>query len=109
MNSNSVRVSAELFEQARSQGALLSRSTAQQLEHWARIGAALEAAGLTVPATTELIAHAGATSEKELWKDKRARQGRDREAVKAGKVTGEQLRWFRNGLAKKVKLVGSPL
>ena len=46
MSSNSIRVGAELFRLAQQQGALMSRSAAQQVEHWARIGAALEATGL---------------------------------------------------------------
>ena len=45
MSSNSIRVSAALFEQAQRQGELMCRSTAQQVEHWARLGAALEAEG----------------------------------------------------------------
>lgn len=110
MTSNSVRVSAELFEHARTQGELLSRSAAQQIEHWARIGAALEAAGLSVPAAAGLLTSSGTVaSEKELWRDKRARQARDRAAVQAGTVRGEDLRWFRNGVAKRVRLIGSPL
>lgn len=55
MGSNSIRISADLFEQAARQGAVLSRSAAQQLEHWARLGAALEASGLSVPQLVALL------------------------------------------------------
>ena len=43
----SVRISDDLFELARGESAAMSRSIAQQLEHWARIGVALEQAGIT--------------------------------------------------------------
>jgi hypothetical protein len=45
MSSNSIRISAELFERAQQQGEALSRSAAQQVEHWARLGAVLEQSG----------------------------------------------------------------
>lgn len=43
----SVRISDDLFEAARSESGAMSRSIAQQLEHWVKIGAALEQAGVT--------------------------------------------------------------
>lgn len=39
------RIDTELFEAARAVGAVQSRSAAQQLAHWARIGRELEASG----------------------------------------------------------------
>lgn len=42
-----MRVDVDLFEAARSAGATLSRSAAQQLTHWARIGRELEASPST--------------------------------------------------------------
>lgn len=39
-----VRLSRELIETARETGALQSRSIAGQIEHWARLGRAIEAA-----------------------------------------------------------------
>lgn len=41
-STNPIRVDGELFEAARSVGAVTSRSAAQQLSHWARIGRELE-------------------------------------------------------------------
>ena len=38
------RIDLELFEAARAKGARASRSAAQQLAHWARIGRAIESA-----------------------------------------------------------------
>lgn len=37
------RIDVELFESARAAGALMSRSGAQQVSHWARLGRELEA------------------------------------------------------------------
>lgn len=39
------RLDGELFEAAKAAGAVLSRSAAQQIAHWARIGRELEASG----------------------------------------------------------------
>jgi hypothetical protein len=38
------RIETDLYESAKSVGALMSRSAAQQVNHWARIGRELEAA-----------------------------------------------------------------
>ena len=43
MSSTPVRIDGELFEAARASGAAFSRSAAQQLTHWARLGRELEA------------------------------------------------------------------
>ena len=44
-----IRVDDELYASAKSEGALMSRSAAQQIAHWARIGRELEAAGSVSP------------------------------------------------------------
>ena len=43
----SIRICDELFDLARDESGVMSRSIAQQLEHWAKIGAALEQADVT--------------------------------------------------------------
>ncbi|MFQ4149241.1 hypothetical protein AAGW05_11150 [Arthrobacter sp. LAPM80] len=43
-NTMPMRVDGNLFDAAKAQGAIASRSAAQQLSHWARIGRELEAA-----------------------------------------------------------------
>src|SRR5882762_8842644 len=43
----SARISDEIYDLAQQEAAVMSRSIAQQLEHWARIGAAIESAGVT--------------------------------------------------------------
>jgi hypothetical protein len=43
----SIRIADDLYAAVQQEGAVMTRSIAQQLEHWARLGAALEAAGVT--------------------------------------------------------------
>jgi hypothetical protein len=43
----SVRISDDLFALARGEAVTMSRSIAQQLEHWGKLGAAVEQAGIT--------------------------------------------------------------
>lgn len=107
MASNSLRVSAELFEQARSEGELLSRSTAQQLEHWARLGRQLEALGLTVADVKSLLDER--RGDEELWAYKRARQAQDMANMASGAVKQESLMWFSGGKARRMRIPNSPL
>src|SRR5256885_15195880 len=43
----SIRISDDAYALVQQEAALMSRSIAQQLEHWAKLGAALELAGVT--------------------------------------------------------------
>ncbi len=113
--SNSIRIAAQLFEMAREHGDLMSRSAAQQVEYWARLGAALEAQGLSVSETTAMLRGGGAAPvvttampEEHMWAEKRARQERDLQAVRSGRADGQQMSWFADGWAKTAKLVDSP-
>ncbi|MEO3693402.1 TA system antitoxin ParD family protein [Roseateles paludis] len=107
MSSNSVRISAELFNTARDEGAVLSRSTAQQVEHWARLGAALEATGLSVAQVAALLQREAA-GDAALWAHKRAQQQADMKNARAGRVSQKQLSWFSGNKAKRVKLRDTP-
>lgn len=112
MASNSVRIEASLFEAARVEGAVQSRSAAQQIEHWAKLGAALESCGLTVSQVASLLRsshqeHQDA-GDGDLWTFKRQRQRHDLSAAAEGKVTQNQLSWFSGGKARDLKLIGSP-
>lgn len=111
MSSNSLRVNGELFAEAQRQGELLSRSAAQQIEHWARIGAALEARGLSVHAALTLLMEPSATIDppESLWAAKRAAQRRDLEAMRSGRVSSRELSWFGGGRARNAVIEGSPL
>lgn len=109
MSSNSVRIEANLFEAARAEGALQSRSTAQQIEHWAKLGAALESCGLTVGQVASLLRSSGqGTGDASLWAFKRQKQQHDIAAAAGGKVTQAQLSWFSGGKARGLKLIDSP-
>jgi hypothetical protein len=51
------RINQELFEAARSAGERMSRSAAQQLDHWARLGRELERSpGITLDAIERVLA-----------------------------------------------------
>ena len=114
MSSNSIRVDAELFRIAREQGNLMSRSAAQQIEHWARIGSALEECDLTVAQVARLLQGqaegeaAKAPGDFDLWAFKRERQSTDMANARSGRVTQAQLSWFSDGVARSVKLTNSP-
>lgn len=112
MSSNSIRVGEELFNTAREEGALMSRSAAQQIEHWARLGAALEAAGLTVGQAASLLQkqadEAPEPGDAKLWAFKRDRQRADFKDAQSGRVTQDQLSWFPGEKARNLKLIDSP-
>lgn len=111
MSSHSLRVSGDLFDQALRQGAVLSRSAAQQLEHWARLGAAVEASGLSVPELVALLQgrvtppnplaadaaaqHTGLLTasepEAQIWSSKRAQQQRDLSSITSGQTDNEAM------------------
>lgn len=114
MSSNSIRVGAELFALAQREGKLMSPSTAQQVEHWARLGVALEAKGLSVADVARLLGggevqpEETVASEQALWAFKRERQARDLRSVRAGRQPAAAMSWFAGGKAKAARLVGSP-
>ena len=105
--SNSLRVSSALFEAAASTGAALDRSTAQQVEHWARLGRALEEQGLTVGAAIQLLS-APVESEEALWKRKRRLQNRDLALVESGRARQSDMHLFSPGMAQRVKILNGP-
>jgi hypothetical protein len=116
MSSNSIRISAELFESAQRQGETLSRSTAQQVEHWARLGAVVEQSGLSVDEVVRLLRDGKTLGEpaeqgsgKALWNAKRAQQARDIAAVESGQESNESMSWFSGGRARRAKAIDSPL
>ncbi len=51
----SVRVSDDLYALAQKASQALSRPLAQQMEYWARLGAALDAAGISTAAAMQLL------------------------------------------------------
>jgi hypothetical protein len=107
MSSNSIRVSERLFEQAKAAGEVWSRSAAQQVEHWARIGQQVESLGLTVRDVLELLERRAGPSEASLWAYKRAWQQEDLQRLEEGEPA-EPVSLFSGGLARKARLPGSP-
>lgn len=51
----SIRVSDDMYELASNAGAVLHRSLAEQFEYWARLGAALDAAGISMDEAAQLL------------------------------------------------------
>jgi hypothetical protein len=71
-------------------GEALTRSTAQQVEHWARIGQAVESAGLSVADLVGLLTGEwAALDESQAWEDKRRRQAHDLQEQAAGTRSGK--------------------
>ncbi len=98
-----------MFAAARAEGAVQSRSTAQQIEHWAKLGAALESCGLTVGEVASLLRSSGrGAGDAKLWAFKHQWQQHDIAAAVDGKVTQTQLSWFSGGKARGLKLIDSP-
>jgi hypothetical protein len=126
MSSNSVRVSAGLFQSAQEKGEDMTRSTAQQIEHWARLGTALENAGLSIDEMISVLrgeAERGADSKdrrpkgrlsskivpaEQMWAEKRAKQRTDMDNVRSGKVPGMAMGWFSAKRIRQVKILDSP-
>ena len=114
MSSNSIRVGAALFREAQQEGEIMSRSAAQQIEYWARLGAALEAAGLSVAGAARILgsrppsAQVRVASEKALWALKRQQQHQDLDSVRSGRQSAKSMSWFANGRARSAKLIDSP-
>ncbi len=86
----SIRVSDDLYRLADSASASAHRSLAQQIEYWAALGRAIEAAGVT---TVE--------AQKVIEGDPRARE---RALLKAGLATPESMYLFPVALARKAKV-----
>ena len=86
----SIRVSDDLYKLADSASASAHRSLAQQIEYWAALGRAIEAAGVTT-----------AQAQKVIEGDLRARE---RALLKAGLANPESMYLFPVELARKTKI-----
>ena len=105
--SKSLRISDPLFDAATAAGETLSRSAAQQVEHWARLGRALEKRGLTMDAAAVLLQSAN-TAAPDPWADKRARQRRDVARLDAGLAKQDDMAWFTADMARNAKILNGP-
>ena len=86
----SIRVSDRLYDLADATSQKMHRSLAQQIEHWAELGRALEAAGVTTVQILEI-----------LEGDARARE---RLMLKLGLATQESMYLFPIALARKTQV-----
>ena len=109
--SKSLRVSDALFVAAQNAGSSLTRSTAQQVEHWARLGQTLESSGLTVMQAIALLNDQveAVASEDAMWQDKRQRQSADMDSVRTGARSAAHMNWFLSGVARNAKVIDGPL
>ena len=74
----SIRVSDGIYELAASAGEAVNRSLADQIEYWARLGASLDAAGITMAQALELLGGDAALKERVIAHVGRLRSTRQR-------------------------------
>ena len=86
----SVRISDDLYSMARLEAMMMNRSVAQQIEHWAAIGQAVEARGDMPEIREAAIAHARA---------------RDHDRVRRGKLKAKDLHFIPAEWAREAKIV----
>lgn len=86
----SIRISDDLYSMARLEAAMMHRSVAQQIEHWAAIGQVLEVRG-DLPEVRELsIAHM---------------RLRDHDRVRTGKAKARDYHFIPSDMIKNAKIV----
>jgi len=86
----SVRISEELYSMAATEAVLMHRSLAQQIEHWAAIGQAVEARTELAEVRSATISH---------------QRARDHERVRRKRVSSDQLAFIPKAWARKAKVV----
>jgi hypothetical protein len=86
----SIRVSDDLYKLADSASAVAHRSLAQQIEYWAALGRAIEAAGVTTVQAQQVI-------EGDL-------RMRERALLKLGLADPQSMYLFPTALARKTKI-----
>ena len=103
----SIRISNHLYESALADAALLHRSLAQQVEHWADVGRALEESRLDVAALKTLMGISkSASGYQDGWMDqfKRSYQDATKDAVRAGRLSPDSLRFVGQSQAAAAKV-----
>lgn len=78
----SIRVSDGLYELAASAGEAVNRSLAEQVEYWARLGASLDAAGITMAQALQLLGGDAALKERVIAHVGKSRASRRRRTYK---------------------------
>ena len=103
--SRSVRLSDKLIQQASQVGEAFTRSAAQQVEHWARLGQELEASGLSVAELAALLqGRIQVVDSAEMMRDKRARQAADLKRAKSR--GGQTTHLFGGEVARRARVKG---
>ncbi len=102
----SIRISDDLYSMAQNASQALARPLAQQMEYWARLGAALDAAGISTGMAMELLGNGIAADDFVLVALGRVaadsgglpllkeRQHKDAEEVAAGRRSARSLLMF---------------
>ena len=103
----SVRVSSTLFDAACHTGTAMTRSGAQQLEHWAKLGQALERQGLAPDAALRMLAGTDVevSTGDGMWSDKRAGQRGDRAAAAKDPRAARKMLLFPVAMAQTAKVL----
>lgn len=86
----SIRISDDLYEMAATEAVLMHRSLAQQIEHWAAIGQAVEASRDLPDIRSAAVAHLRA---------------RDHERVRRGRVSADELALLPKSRVRNAKVV----
>ncbi|HVH44094.1 MAG TPA: hypothetical protein VM925_17205 [Labilithrix sp.] len=86
----SIRISDDLYDMAATEAVLMHRSLAQQIEHWAAIGQAVEASGDLPKIRSVVVAHMRA---------------RDHERVRRGRASADQFSFIPKSMVRKAKVV----
>lgn len=116
----SIRISNDLYSMAHNASQALGRPLAQQMEYWARLGAALDAAGISASMAMELLGNGvqanefvaaalgrGASEDGGLPMLKE-RQRKDAAEVAAGHRTARSLLAVGKGDLKGARFTGNP-
>jgi len=78
----SIRVSDGIYELAASAGEAVNRSLADQVEYWARLGAALDTAGITMAQALQLLGGDAALKERVIAHVGQSHAARQRRSYK---------------------------
>ena len=74
----SIRVSDGIYDLAASAGEAVNRSLAEQIEYWARLGASLDVAGITMAQALQLLGGDAALKERVIAHVGKSRSSRQR-------------------------------
>lgn len=102
--SKSIRVSDRLYDAAEEKAQLLTRSVPEQIEHWANVGMALEAAGVSVAHVCQILKVHRDDGDLVMSLVKSDRQKRSRDEIRSGKVKQSDQHLISPSDARKAKI-----